>query len=109
MRDEEFLEKKCQMEHYESPLGGWNCMLWVGVDGWRLCGNHQNVESSGTRCYLKPQEKEVSRWQQKKKNKQLHVPRMQRVYRDSNLQLLQIQYVQIDVYCNQDLIYRENL
>ena len=32
-------------------------MLWVGVDGLGLCGNHQNVESSGTRCFLKPQEK----------------------------------------------------
>ena len=55
---------------------------------------------------LKTSRKRSQQMTTKEKDKQLHVPRMQRVYRDSNLQLLQIQYVQIHVYCNQDLRYR---
>ena len=53
-----FGKKSANCEHYECSLGVLNCMLWEGVGGCGLYGNHHNVESSGTRCYLKTQEKD---------------------------------------------------
>ena len=29
--EKDFWEKKCPLEHYESPFGGLYCMLWEGV------------------------------------------------------------------------------